>query len=150
MPILRIFKFLNSTSSLGITAILADSKHKILAYFPFRPTIVKFETFYKQRLTFHTANCLITVQQANLKFINKTELHNDYCVDFSNDIDIAILEIIDFKIFQRDQVLLHNSIENSLSFLYDDGDYKSLCRRTTGGLFLSSSAMAEDDDVVSS
>lgn len=134
-PILRIFKFLKISNSYGITAILADSKHQILAHFPLLPTVTSFENKYRQRITYETTHCLILLRKVNLVFISKQELKDDYGLYFGDDIDVISLQVLDLDIFGRDKVVLGQGIERNLKFLYDDEDYKKVCRTGNANTF---------------
>lgn len=125
--ILRIIRFLKTTDNNDLTTILADSTHYILAIFPYHPTIFNFEIKYKQRITFYTPNTLIKVKRANLKFINRNDLIQKYASQFDSTIDIAILEVLDFDFFQRDQVLLAVQFEKRLQFIYKSPKYINAC-----------------------
>jgi hypothetical protein len=94
---------------------------------PFKPTIVAFENLYKQRITFHTVNCLVEIKQANLRFISRQTLANDFEININNKVDIIILEVLDLRIFQRDQVFLSGHVENRLKFVYFDPKYVEVC-----------------------
>lgn len=153
-PILRILKFLKTTQSSGLTAILADSTHKVLALFPFQPTILNFEIQYKQRITYHTLNSLILIKKANLKFVTKPELACDYGINLEHEIDILVLEVLDLEIFQRDQVTLGVNIENSLQLIYYDKRYLNECgqnryRRSEKVDEINQTILQSYDDIVS-
>lgn len=126
-PILRISKFLKKTSTNALTCVFSDSTHQILVLLPFKPTIVAFENLYKQRITFHTVNCLVEIKQANLRFISRQTLANDFEININNKVDIIILEVLDLRIFQRDQVFLSGHVENRLKFVYFDPKYVEVC-----------------------
>lgn len=126
-PILRIIRFLKTTKSSDLTAVLSDSSHTVVAVFPFHPTIIDFEIRYKHRITYHTQNSLIFIKQANLRFVNNLELLTDWGITIEDGIDVAVLEILDLEIFQRDQIILGVNIENSLQLVYYDRAYLSLC-----------------------
>lgn len=128
-PILRILRFLKTTRDCDLTAILTDSTHKVIGIFPFSPTIIDFEVKYKQRITYHTLNSLVLIKQANLKFVNNVQLMNEWGVSIEDDIDVAVLEILDLEIFQRDQITLGINIENNLPLVYYDKSYLELCER---------------------
>ncbi|EGW31214.1 uncharacterized protein SPAPADRAFT_61793 [Spathaspora passalidarum NRRL Y-27907] len=127
--ILRICRFLKTTQSNNITAILADSTHKILAYFPFKPTIVEFENQHCKRITYGTTNNLIDVSRANLLFVNGSELQQDYDLTGSWDFDFVVLEVLEFNIFQSDQITFTLGVENSFKFVYDEPIYQRVCKR---------------------
>lgn len=126
-PILRISKFLKKTSTNALTCVFSDSTHQILVLLPFKPTIVAFENLYKQRITFHTVNCLVEIKLANLRFISRQTLANDFEININNKVDIIILEVLDLRIFQRDQVFLSGHVENRLKFVYFDPKYVEVC-----------------------
>ncbi|KAK6458690.1 Shelterin complex subunit, TPP1/ACD-domain-containing protein [Scheffersomyces xylosifermentans] len=128
-PILRIANFLQVTKNKDLTAVLSDSTHKILAIFPFKPTIINFEEKYQQRITFHTNNTLIHIKQANLRFVQKEDLSLAYDVRYSSYYDVIVLEILDLDIFQRDQIELIR-VTNSMTYLYDESSYIRFCGRT--------------------
>lgn len=114
--VLRISKFLKTTPDKSITAVVSDSQNGMLAEFPFDPTIIRFENQNSQRLTYHTVNCLIIIKGARLKYTSPAVLARDYNYN-SNDY-LPVLEIMDLKILQRDQVQLEAAIENSLLLVY--------------------------------
>ncbi|KAG7662940.1 EST3 [[Candida] subhashii] len=127
-PILRICKFLRVTNKNDVTVILADSTHRILAYFPFIPTVVDFENKYCQRITYHTINNLIDIKRANLRFINTNDLERDYGFKESRNLSIAILEVLEFELYQRDPISFTSDVENKITFVYDDLRYEELCK----------------------
>lgn len=126
-PILRISKFLKKTPANSLTCVLSDSTHQILAVFPFKPTVVAFENLYRQRITYHTVNCLVLIKQANLRFISRQTLAKDFEINVNNNVDLVILEVLDLRIFQRDQVPLSGHVENRLKFVYFDPRYVEVC-----------------------
>lgn len=125
--ILKIQKFLKVTDDNSITAVLSDSTHNIFAIFSYNPSIQNFENKYFQRITFHTTNCLILIKMADLEFVLKNSFEKNYNKAFDHDVDITILKILDFEIFQRDQVFLNDSIQTNLKFIYDDKLYMDMC-----------------------
>lgn len=125
--ILRILKFTATTDSKDITAVLADSTHKIFAIFLFSPTIVDFENKYHHRMTYNTRSCLIRIHKANLKFMDNSTVKNCYGRKSDGGLAIAVLEVLEFDIFFKDQYLFINSIENRLKYVYDDAEYNQLC-----------------------
>ncbi|RLV91010.1 Telomere replication protein EST3 [Spathaspora sp. JA1] len=127
--ILRICRFLKTTESHNITCILADSTHKILAYFPFKPTIVDFENKQCRRITYGTLNNLIDVKLANLRFVNETELQREYNITGVWGCDVVVLEIIEFDIFQSDRLKFTPEVENRFKFVYEENRYEQLCKK---------------------
>lgn len=125
--IVRVFKFLQTTNSNDITAIVSDSSHKMLAIFPFSPTIVDFEQKHQQRITFNSANCLFLINEANLRYINKFELATNFDSSFNSQKDVFVLEVLKCEVFQRDQVSFGATIDNLLKFVYVEYDYNKAC-----------------------
>lgn len=125
--ILRIHQFLKVTSSGDITAILTDNKHKVLAKFRYDPAISGFENKYKQRITYNTVNSMITIRNCDLRFINKFELIHNYDKSFNSKFEVAVLDIFDCRIYQRDQVQFNFKFESSLKFIYEQNSYKQCC-----------------------
>ena len=126
--LLRIHQFLKVTRTGSITAILTDNRHKVLANFKYDPAIQKFEGKYKQRITFNTLNSLIMVNHCDLKFIKKFELITNYDKSFNSKFEVAVLDVSDCDIYQRDQVQFNYKFETSLRFVYECDEYK----RVTG------------------
>ncbi|CCE83777.1 Piso0_004364 [Millerozyma farinosa CBS 7064] len=152
--ILRIIRFLKTTDNNDLTSILADSTHYILAVFPYHPTIFNFEIKYKQRITFYTPNTLIKVKRANLKFINRNDLIQKYASQFDSTADIAILEVLDFDFFQRDQVSLAVQFEKRLQFIYKSPKYVHACSSRKQGPYdipagTEDVSLEPDDDIIS-
>jgi Telomerase holoenzyme, Est3 subunit. len=54
-------------------------------------------------------------------------LANDFEININNKVDIIILEVLDLRIFQRDQVFLSGHVENRLKFVYFDPKYVEVC-----------------------
>lgn len=129
-PILRILRFLKTTKSSDLTAILSDSTHTMIAIFPFDPTIINFEVRYKHRITYHTPNSLILIKQANLRFVNNVELTNEWGITIDDEIDVVVLEVLDLEIFQRDQIMFGVNIENNLQLIYYDKSYVNMCGKS--------------------
>lgn len=148
-PLLRIFRFMKLTETHDLTAILADSTHKMLAIFPYKPTVRDFEIKYSQRLTYHTPNTLIVVRRANLRFVSPTEARRLFGMVMDGP-DTLVLEVLDLDMFLRDQVSLSVAVEKNLVFLYDDAEYRQLCgKRPRTALTEERKVEACDDDVVS-
>lgn len=148
-PILRIFRFTKLTEGLDLTAILADSTHKMLAIFPYRPTVRDFELKNSQRLTYHTANALVVIRRANLRFVSSQEARSLFGMVMDGPATL-VLEVMALDMFLRDQVSLSVAVEKRLVFLYDDPVYRLLCGKRP----LSDDPETEneplcDDDVVS-
>lgn len=139
-PILRIFQFLKITEDDGMSAILNDSSHKILCKFTYK-CCKQFERLYRQRITFQTLHCLILLETAHLKFIDKVDLNRDFDT-FNGNFDVIILEIDHCTIFNHDRTDLPINIEKSLKFIYDELPYKNAC----GPRYVSDS----DDDEIKS
>lgn len=153
-PILRILRFLKTTKSSDLTAILSDSTHTVIAIFPFDPAIINFEIRYKHRITYHTPNSLILIKQANLRFVNNVELTTEWGITIEDEIDVAVLEVLDLEIFQRDQIMLGVNIENNLQLIYYDKSYLNLCgksrqRDSLGEKEIKEVILQSYDDVVS-
>lgn len=131
-PILRVFKFTQSTEAGELTAVLNDSTHKILSHFN-RECVRRFETKHKQRLTYHTTNSLVLVRRANLRFVSLKQLRAQFGVVAGLQInartEIVVLEVLEVDMFQRDQIRVPASAENTLRFIYAEGDYKKRCRK---------------------
>lgn len=125
--ILRINQFFKITKAGGITAVLSDSQHKILANFVFDTAIQRFENKYRQRITYQSINSLIMIKQADLKFISKFDLMHNYDKSFNSKQEVAILDVHECEIFQRDQVMFNFKYQNSLSFIYQDKSYIKAC-----------------------
>lgn len=113
--ILRVFQFLKTTKDGGITAIVCDETHKILCKFN-RNAVRQFEKQYNQRITYGTTNSTFIINTGHLQFVKKFQLVNDY--NFQKD--VFVLEIDRCSIFQRDQVIYHLKINQSIYFVYDD------------------------------
>lgn len=126
-PILRVFKFTNTTEKGEISAILNESTHKILALFT-RECILKFELKYNQRLTYHTLHSLIVVRKANLRFATAPFLRQCFGrvggLDLSPGTEVVYLEILEISFFNRDQLTVEATHENKLRFVYGDYDYR--------------------------
>lgn len=153
-PILRILRFLKTTKSSDLTAILSDSTHTVIAIFPFDPAIINFEIRNKHRITYHTPNSLILIKQANLRFVNNVELTTEWGITIEDEIDVAVLEVLDLEIFQRDQIMLGVNIENNLQLIYYDKSYLNLCgksrqRDSLGEKEIKEVILQSYDDVVS-
>ena len=127
VPILRISGFLKVTNDCSLSVVLSDATHKVLALFPYYPTILNFEIAYKQRITYHTLNCLIGIKHAHLRFVNNYELKEKFGFSQLDDTDVAVLEIIDLFIFDRDQIYLGVNIEKKLNFIYWELEYQKEC-----------------------
>ncbi|KSA00611.1 uncharacterized protein AC631_03656 [Debaryomyces fabryi] len=51
----------------------------------------------------------------------------DWGITIEDGISVAVLEILDLEIFQRDQIILGVNIQNSLQLIYYDKAYLNLC-----------------------
>ncbi|CAX42569.1 telomerase subunit, putative [Candida dubliniensis CD36] len=126
--VLRILKFTATTDSKDITAVLADSTHKIFAIFLFSPAIVDFENKYHHRMTYNTRSSVIRIHKANLRFMDQSTVNKCYNMKTNGNLAIAVLEILEFDIFLKDQYSFITSIENRLKYVYEDTRYDQLCR----------------------
>lgn len=127
VPILRISGFLKVTKDCSLSVILSDATSKVLALFPYHPTILNFEVAYKQRITYHTLKCLIGIRQAHLRFVSNDELKENFGFSQFGDTHVVVLEILDFFIFDRDQIYLGVNIEKKLNFIYWELEYQKEC-----------------------
>lgn len=127
-PVLRIFKFTKTTPNGEISAILNDSTHKILAIFT-RDCIIKFESKYSQRLTYHTLHSLIIVRKANLRFALGRFIRESFgsigSIELLTGTEAVYLEILEIELFQRDPMDVDASHENKLKFVYGNDSYRT-------------------------
>ncbi|CAH6720423.1 telomere replication protein Est3p [[Candida] jaroonii] len=143
-PILRIFQFLKITKDDGMSAILNDSSHKILCKFTYK-CCKEFERIYRQRITFQTLHCLLLINTAHLRFIDKSDLNRDFDT-FNVNFDVIVLEVNDCTIFNHDRTDLPLSVEKSLKFIYDESPYKTAC----GPRHINDEDNYSDDDEIKS
>ena len=59
--------------------------------------------------------------------MDKSTVKNCYGRKSDGGLAIAVLEVLEFDIFFKDQYLFINSIENRLKYVYDDAEYNQLC-----------------------
>lgn len=126
-PILRIFRFAKPTDDGALTAVLNDSTHKILALFTSH-CIRQFESNYKQRITYCTTNSLLLVKRANLRFVSLHQLREQFGVIAGLKLrvgtEVLIMEVLEVEMFQRDQIRVPATADNSLLFIYDEASYR--------------------------
>lgn len=125
-PLVSIFKRMKILPNRIVTVVLSDSTHRMFAVFPFEPTIVAFENRYCQPFTHHMQQCLIRVVQADLIFLSPSQVYEMF--DVRTGLALAVMKVLDFEIFQRDQVSFDVAVQKNLQDLYRDPHYVELCR----------------------
>lgn len=125
-PILRVFKYTNTTPKGEISAILNESSHKILALFT-RECITKFESEYSQRLTSCPVHSLITIRRANLRFAACSFIRENFRginIGLARGTEAVYLEILEIEVFYRNAMTVEANFENKLRYVYSDSDYR--------------------------
>lgn len=140
-PIARITELKHNTPQGDLISVIGDFSHEILTIFPFYPTIDEFERRYNQRITSKTLLSVILIKRANLKFTKAHEFHKfseikskdsfirKFPVFREPNLDILVLEITEFQLFQHDQTDLRDNWFKSLRYIYTEDNYKQLCSR---------------------
>lgn len=128
-PLVRILSFTGTTPGGELVALVNDSTHKIAVLFT-REAIRKFETRYCQRLTFHSVHTLITIRQANLKFITgKTHpmffrALGGITPSSLKGNSLLYLEVNELQFFLRDAHSVSASADKMLKFVYLEPEYQ--------------------------
>ncbi|SGZ57190.1 CIC11C00000001410 [Sungouiella intermedia] len=125
-PILRVFKYTNTTAKREICAILNESSHKILVLFT-RECISKFESEYSQRLTSCPVHSLIIIRRANLRFATNSFLRDNFKgikIELERGTEVVYLEILEIEVFYRTAMRVEATHENKLRFVYGAENYR--------------------------
>lgn len=145
-PLASIFKRMKILPCKSVSVVLSDATHRMFAIFPYSPTILTFENKYCQPFTYRTQACLIRIVQADLVFVSPLRAYEKFGVRAR--LPMVVMKILEFEIFQRDQVTFDVNVQQNLKDLYSDPQYIEVCfpRRDR---YLDHDESDENDDVVS-
>lgn len=129
-PLLRILQFCKPTDDGGLTALLHDQDHKILAYFN-RESLVNYENLHWHRLTYKSVESILLIKRANLRFVTIPALQEKFGtlpgLTLEKGLGILILEITDVDSFLKEQITVGAKHDNALPYVYSDPEYIRIC-----------------------
>ncbi|WEJ93559.1 hypothetical protein PSN45_001026 [Yamadazyma tenuis] len=147
--VVRVLQFLKVAPTGGITAVLTDRTHKILARFTV-DAVRSFERDYCQRITLNTVNSLFVLKSAHLQITTKQELIKDYGNSFNTRSSILVLNVDACDVFLRDQVKYDAKVDKELVFVYNDAVFNKRLVKPPFDEFSVNGILAEEyDDMVS-
>lgn len=124
-PLASIFKRMKILPCKSVSVVISDAAHRMFAIFPHDPAITNFENKYCQSFAYRTQACLIRIVQADLIFVSPLRAYEKFGVRAR--LPIVVMRVLDFEIFQRDQVTFDVNVQKNLKDLYSDPQYIEVC-----------------------
>lgn len=148
-PIIRIQGIHRIFEEGKLIITIHDSKHKILGVIT-QDAIQKFESKYRQRITYETTHTLMIVQRAHLKFVSRKDASqfSRFLPTVNQKVSIAYLEINEVDFFSRLKHSVSMRSENELKHIYVTSDYMRLLGyRPSNTFFEASDGLISDCEV---